>query len=257
MLLPSRFDPEVSFEIEGAAMRAWPAEEVEEVEGWILRRTAGVGRRRSNSMLPPQRAGEAVRSMEMAFATAEELDFPLVVQVSPAEVQLALDEALEDRGLAIGGRTLVLAGAALRRGRVTTAGATAATVDLELGPLTREWVEAWARISGDVDGKERTAEAVLAQLPLARYARVVAGGRPVAVAIGVLDGRWLGVFSLAVVPAARRRGVASAVMDALEGWGSEQGATGVYLQVEADNQPALELYARRGLAIAHSYHYRS
>jgi GNAT superfamily N-acetyltransferase len=251
MRLPSRFDPEISFAIEAAALRAWAAEEVEQVEGWVLRRTVGVGRRRSNSMLPPAEAGVAVRSLELALATAEELDFPLVVQVSPAEVHLALDEALEDRGLVSGGRTLVLTGA------LRPLEAASADVSVELGPLTREWVEAWGQVSGDAEGARRTAELVLSQLPSARFAQVSRTGQPLAVAIGVLDGAWLGVFSLAVAPAARRRGVASAVMDALEGWGAARGAASVYLQVEADNQPALELYARRGLAIAHSYHYRS
>jgi ribosomal protein S18 acetylase RimI-like enzyme len=46
-------------------------------------------------------------------------------------------------------------------------------------------------------------------------------------------------------------------MDALERWAAGIGARGVYLQVEADNDAALALYARRGLHVAHSYHYRS
>src|SRR3954451_225205 len=42
----SQFDPEVSHQLERLAARAWPAEEVEEVEGWLLRRTIDVDRRR-------------------------------------------------------------------------------------------------------------------------------------------------------------------------------------------------------------------
>src|ERR1044071_9874528 len=188
MRLGSRFDPEVSFEIEGAAKRAWPAEEVEEVEGWVLRRTVGVGRKRANSMLPPREAGMAARSVELGFAVAEEAGFPLVVQVSPAEVHRALDEALEDRGLAVGGRTLVLAGALRKE-------ASATDVQVELGPLTRDWVDGWAEVTGDAGGAEKTAELVLAQLASARYALVVQDGSSIAAAIGVLDGRGLGGFS--------------------------------------------------------------
>lgn len=248
MGLQSRFDPEVSVVIERAAMRAWPAEEVEVVEGWVLRRTIGVGRRRSNSMLPPAETGAAVRSVDMAIAAADELDFPLVVQVSPAEMHLALDEALEDRGMTFGGATVVLAGPVRARGRVDS---------VEIGPLTPEWVEAWEEVTGD-DGAEAAADLVLSQLGEdAGFAIMLDGGEPVAVAIGVVDGAWLGVFSLAVTPSERRRGLATDVMDALEIWGTERGASEVYLQVEADNDPALTLYARRGMAVAHSYHYRS
>lgn len=248
--LPSRFDPEVSFAIERAALEGWPAEEVEEVQGWVLRRTVGVGRRRSNSLFPPAESGHAVRTLELALATAEELDFAAVVQVSPAEVHLRLDEALEDRGMSIGGRTLVLAGDIMP----PRSGAADAVA---LGALDHDWVEAWAAVAGP-DGVEETAELVLSQLgERARFACVDVDGVPAATAIGVRHQAWLGVFSLTVAPAARRRGLATAVMDALERWAAGEGATATYLQVEADNDAALTLYARRGMAIAHSYHYRS
>lgn len=229
-------------------MGAWPADEVEEVEGWWLRRTEGVGRRRSNSLLPPADSGHAVRTVELALATAEELGFDAVVQVSPAEVHLRLDEALEDRGMAIGGRTLVLAGT-LRGGEGR---------GVRLGGLSQEWVEAWAVLGGG-GGVQKTAELVLSQLgERARFAQVGSpDGEPLAVGIGVVDEGWLGVFSLTVASRARRQGLGSAVMNALEDWAATAGARSVYLQVEADNDAALALYARRGLFVAHSYHYRS
>lgn len=234
--------------IERVAMRAWPAEEVQEVEGWRLRRTEGVGRRRSNSLLPPMDSGQAVRTVELALATAEELGFDEVVQVSPAEVHLRLDEALEDRGMAFGGRTLVLAGAL--RGGVGEG--------VWLSGLDREWVEAWAAVDGS-EGREETADLVLSQLgDRARFARVdAADGEPLAVGIGVVEDGWLGVFSLAVAPEARRRGFGTAIMGSLESWAATAGARSVYLQVEADNDAALALYAQRRMHVAHSYHYRS
>jgi N-acetylglutamate synthase len=259
--MTSRFDPEVSFAIERVAMRAWPAEEVEEVDGWWLRRTLGVARRRSNSLLPPADSAHAVRTLELALATAEELGFEEVVQVSPAEVHLRLDESLEDRGMKLGGRTLVLAGEVGDNSHARPRGQGHGHGEAEgvrLGGLEREWVEAWAAVGGG-DGAQPTAELVLSQLgERARFARVdAAGGEPLAVGIGVVEEGWLGVFSLTVMPAARRRGLASVVMDAMEGWAAGVGARGVYLQVEADNDAALALYARRGMHVAHSYHYRS
>jgi GNAT superfamily N-acetyltransferase len=80
---------------------------------------------------------------------------------------------------------------------------------------------------------------------------------PLGVGFGVVEAGWLGLFSLAVTPAARRRSVASMIVDALEGWSAGVGAGRVYLQVEADNLGALTFYGRRGFFVAHSYHYRS
>jgi GNAT superfamily N-acetyltransferase len=271
--LPSRFDPETSHHLERLAARAWPAEEVEEVEGWLLRRTAGVDRRRCNSLLPPADPAAAARTVELALATAEELGFAASVQVSPAEGHLRLDEELERRGLAFGGPSLVLAGP-LRGVPSTPADI---TIHVQDGPpkpgpvasppavavhtaaLSAEWVEAWADVSG-IDGTRETAELVLAQLgDRARFATAVdaRSSEILGVGIGVAEEGWVGLFSLAVVAPARRRGVATAIVDTLESWAATAGAEATYLQVEADNAAALSFYAARGFHIAHSYHYRT
>ncbi len=44
-------------------------------------------------------------------------------------------------------------------------------------------------------------------------------------------------------------------MDALLEWGAEQGARTAYLQVLADNEPAMRLYERLGFNEHHRYHY--
>jgi N-acetylglutamate synthase len=251
--LPSQFDPEVSHQLERLAAGAWPADEVEEVEGWLLRRTVGVDRRRSNSLLPPADPGHAARTVEFALATAEELGFRETVQVSPAEGHLRLDAVLEDREMTFGGASLVLAGPL---GRPVGA---VENVEVELASLTVEWVTAWAEVGG-ISGTTETAELVLSQLgDRARFAvaRDTVTGAPVAVAIGVVEDGWLGLFSLATAPTARRRGVASVVVAALESWARTRDARRVYLQVEQNNPGALAFYARRGFHIAHSYHYRS
>jgi GNAT superfamily N-acetyltransferase len=271
--LASRFDPDTSHQLERLAARGWPADEVEEVEGWLLRRTVGVDRRRSNSMLPPADTAAAMRSAELAFATAEELDFPTVVQVSPAEAHLQLDQSLEDRGMALRGRSLVLAGPL----RGTASPAADITIKVQDGPptpgpvasppsiavqltdLTTEWVEAWAAVTG-IAGTRETAELVLSQLgDRGRFATAVdsGSGEAIGVCIGVAEEGWLGLFALAVIEPARRTGIASTIVDALEDWASDLGATRTYLQVEADSRAALSFYARRGFFIAHSYHYRS
>lgn len=74
------------------------------------------------------------------------------------------------------------------------------------------------------------------------------------------DGRWLGVvachlridpaeaqlYSMWVDPAARGRGVARALIQAVGAWGLERGVIDVYLFVQEANAPALRLYERVG-----------
>jgi GNAT superfamily N-acetyltransferase len=77
-----------------------------------------------------------------------------------------------------------------------------------------------------------------------------------AVARGVLTDGWLGVTAVTVTEEHRRRGLATAVMAALQGWAAERGAHSVYLQVTAGNAPARALYRRAGFIEHHRYHYR-
>ena len=69
------------------------------------------------------------------------------------------------------------------------------------------------------------------------------------------DGDWLGFGGLWVDPAARRSGLAFAIIGAFLDWGAAQGATTAYLQVLADNTAALRLYDRLGFREHHRYRY--
>ena len=66
---------------------------------------------------------------------------------------------------------------------------------------------------------------------------------------------WVGFRSIEVSPEHRRQGLGLAVMAALLEWGAEQGARTAYLQVLADNDPALALYAGLGFTTHHAYRY--
>ncbi|MBY0280309.1 GNAT family N-acetyltransferase, partial [Candidatus Binatia bacterium] len=58
-------------------------------------------------------------------------------------------------------------------------------------------------------------------------------------------------------PEMRRRKVATLLLHALAERAARLGARRLYLQVEADNVPALALYAHAGFDAAYGYHYRS
>ncbi|MEU7989464.1 hypothetical protein AB0B56_31820 [Streptosporangium canum] len=60
------------WQIERCAANAWPARHIEERDGWLLRHTPGVNRRRSNSALPLTGATPSIPALE-AFYTARSL----------------------------------------------------------------------------------------------------------------------------------------------------------------------------------------
>lgn len=69
--------------------------------------------------------------------------------------------------------------------------------------------------------------------------------------------RWVGLSSVHVAEAARRRGLARAVCEALLTWASERGASRAYVQVLADNAAAIELYESMGFGVHHRSRYVS
>ncbi|WP_410607763.1 GNAT family N-acetyltransferase [Amycolatopsis sp. lyj-109] len=87
------------------------------------------------------------------------------------------------------------------------------------------------------------------------YGVAVIDGSTAGVVRGSLVDGWLHVGRLAVAPAFRRRGLASALMSAVQTWGAEHGADHAVLQVAEGNSGALALYAGLGYAPHHRYRY--
>jgi len=88
------------------------------------------------------------------------------------------------------------------------------------------------------------------------FASIERAGRPVAFALGVVDGDHVGLFDVLVAPEARRQGLALRLTRAVGAWGRDQGAGLAYLQVVASNVAALPLYASLGFETAYRYAYR-
>ena len=70
-------------------------------------------------------------------------------------------------------------------------------------------------------------------------------------------GSTLRIYSLAVHPDARRRGLARLLLNEVESYGRERGFQRAYLEVAVDNAPAIALYCSAGFGtrsrLAHYY----
>lgn len=226
--------------LERVAADAWPALEEVEVDGWRLRASAGVTRR-ANSALPL--SGALPVEAVVDFYRSREL--PPVVQVSDAATDDALAALGWQRDIAVEVMTAPV-----------PVGASTAAVTAE---PDEQWLDCWWA----VDGRGGPVQLVVARQMLSRitapaaYASIVRDGRAVAVGRAVAQEGQLGVFSMAVSPEHRRRGLGREILHALATWGVEQAARTAYLQVFDGNVEARSLYASAGFSTAHHYHYRS
>lgn len=87
------------------------------------------------------------------------------------------------------------------------------------------------------------------------YVSVRADGETVACGAASFGHGWLGVHGMRTAAAHRGQGLAGRVLQAMALEAGRRGMVGVFLQVDAGNQPAQALYRRAGLARAWSYDY--
>lgn len=238
--------------LERAALAAWPAADVVDVDGWKLRAMHGITRRANSAWTAQAHGtlslGERLRRTEAFYAERRQDCIVHVTPLSPPE----LDSELEQRGYAIDAPVSVQTAALnkLLTEPMLPAGAR----------VERTWFDAWWEVSvrrGRYAAVPDHFGGLLQRLgDRALYAVAELQGETAAVGLGVVDGEWLGVFGMHTLPLQRRRGLGSRVIRALAHSARDLGVTKAYLQVERDNVGALALYRHLGFVEHYSTHYR-
>jgi ribosomal protein S18 acetylase RimI-like enzyme len=240
-----RVDPVV---LEPIADRAWPARERSILGGWRLNAADGWSMR-SNACWPlsaPDRDVEGAIDAAAAWLEARGLP-PRFKLTDGATTPDDLPERLARRGYVDRKKTLVMVGSAQ--------GLADPAVTLSAAPDDSFEAVFTASAGGKhADARERLE--TLARIPApARFARLDIGGEPAALGASAVEGEWAGVFGMRTAPEHRRKGLARRILRALLAEADALGASQAYLQVEADNAPAIALYEREGFGAAYAYRY--
>lgn len=239
---------------------ATAATTVQIVDGWWVRATARAPYTACNSALPI--AGDSV-GLEARIAMVEDFyrdrDLPVRFWISPAALPIGLDDVLETRGYEIDQPTLVLTA---DTDRVIDYTARRDTAEVTVGEgIDEYWVAEYASAFGsDESGRGwlRAYAHLLRHIgPSVATAVLPVDNTPAAIGLVALERGWAGVYAMGTRPEARRRGAATAVLHSLARWGDEKRASRMYLQVEATNDGARQLYTRAGFETAYRYHYRT
>jgi GNAT superfamily N-acetyltransferase len=231
-------------ELEAVAYEFWRAPEVQELDGWRLRFGHGITGR-ANSVWPNGFGTLPLdEKIDRAEAWYRERGRPTLFQLTSAAQPAGLEDALAQRGYELRGAPVSVETASLDEVLARTSGEAEVTQELD-----DAWLELWADSRGFA---ERAAARELLTLGDAAFARV----GDTAVGRGVVARGWLGITSMVTLPDARRRGHASAIVNALARWALSRGCTHAMLQVETTNEPARALYAGAGFVPRHEYHYR-
>jgi ribosomal protein S18 acetylase RimI-like enzyme len=233
-------------ELEPVAARAWRAAECSQIGGWRLYASAGYSGR-INACWPlaaPDRPlGQAIADTEAWYA-ARRLS-PIFKIVDGAE---DLTDRLAERGYRPRTETLMMTGPLNPRPPLD------GVLIAEAADAAFEAVFAAAGSGDPGDACERL-EALARIVPPRAFARIDVDDRPAAIGACAVEAPWAGVFAMRTDPDFRRRGLARRILAALLAFAAEGGAARGYLQVEADNVPAIALYRAAGFETAYRYRY--
>ena len=234
--------------LEDIAARAWPAASTGRLGGWRLYASSGFSGR-INACWPLEDPGlpvdEAVDAVEAWYA-ARGLP-PVFKTVEAAAAPAGLTARLGGLGYRSRTETIMMTGPV-------------GGVGPDLGVrIARDVDPAFAAVfsataSDPGDARERLE--TLARIPSPRgFGRLDADGGPAAIGACAVEGEHAGVFAMRTDPRFRRRGLARAILGALLADAAAAGAVTAWLQVEADNAPAIAMYAAAGFSEAYRYRY--
>ena len=274
--------------VEEASLNAWPALQQMLLDGWVLRFSKGFTRR-ANSVTPvypsTQPIPDKVRYCENLYARE---GLPTYFRLTTLRDADGLDEVLAVRGYAQQGAARVLhrtlAGLRPSKNPPSSdgqrmqpdcepkprsrklAGTLASGPGFALAPLG-SFLATYTELTGlkghlENSGLDGQAAAALHGSVLRAirgetvFGLLVDDGRPVACGMAVVEGELAGLFDIVTHPDSRRRGYGRLLVQSLLAHAAAMGASHAYLQVLADNAPALALYDGLGFSTLYEYWYR-
>ncbi|HEX9301537.1 MAG TPA: GNAT family N-acetyltransferase [Casimicrobiaceae bacterium] len=239
--------------IEEAGLNALQTQRQLFYDGWLLRISPGKAKRARSvnahfgSTLP---LAEKIAHCEKIYA---QHGLAPLFRMTPFNQPADLEDALAVRGYIAFEPTLVQA-LTLASAPDVPAHDDAVTVT---APDARTFVDAAGDLRGSAPQQRDAHHERLSNSPLGkRFVAVHVGGRIVCTAQVAVDGALAGLFDVVTAEDARGRGYATLACASLLSWAWQHGAQAAYLQVSADNTPALAIYRKFGFATVYAYHYR-
>lgn len=236
------------------AARALPADYVEYVGEWWLRYSPGsswwVGTALPHGTASEEGGRKRIFAAERFY---DRLGSVTRFQVTPGACPDRLDSMLAENGYRRESRVSLCTASTAEVQRVRRR--TEFSLRWDSHP-TPEWFGLWHAVYDD--GSDPLVEWNMlgrVRQPSA-YASAWDGGKIISVARAVIDGEWAGIFSMATLPEARGMGAGRTVLSLLADWAAAHAAAGMYLQVEIENDPALQLYNTSNFTELRRYHYR-
>jgi len=239
-------------DVEYLASHCWPAKEIERYQGWIIHWHDAVTWR-ANSVLPIGELSDTLTedAIDYVINYYKERNTPAAFKITEESNPEDLDETLEEMGFQIRMITHV------QTMSISELTCLDPRVGVDLLRVTDESIDSLIHRSKRSEFALEVRREIIHRIEgEKKIARVMIDGQIAGVGLGVVEEDMLGIFSIRTLPEYERRGVAWSLSCALAMWGEENGANTAFLQVEAENKPALALYSTMGFETEYTYWYR-
>jgi N-acetylglutamate synthase len=223
--------------IESLHVRAWPALETANIDGWLWRCSGGASKR-ANSVSTLRFVGtDPNAALDQVERRYRERNASILVQTYDVTEPHGLRDLLKERGYVNAESTLTMWKRVERRNAPTD-------TDVRDNPEP-EWRDVY--LGAITDNRRAVNARILQTIPRPKaYFTCQRDGQVISTALCVTDGEFGVVECMATRADLRRQGGAGTVLNALEAWASALGVQHLALQVVTTNEPAIALYARCG-----------
>jgi len=225
--------------IERLHVRAWPAFETADVNGWLWRYSGG-GSQRANSVSTVDFVGgDPAAALDEVEARYRARHAPVRLHTYDLSAPDGIVDLLQARGYRGGETTLTMA---------KPVGAAEPPADVEVASVANvQWQEVYV---GALSESRRIVNAkILGRVPQpCAFFSCRRDGQVISSGLCVADGDFAVIECMATRAEARRQGGAEAVLRSLEALAAARGIKTLALQAVADNAAAIPLYTRFGFA---------
>lgn len=235
-------------DLEYAGFRAWPASDQREFDGFVLRSSNGFTKRANsaNAIRPliSDLKGLVNRCEEYFF----DQSLPSIFRIPSFIESESLDEYLEENFYEAEDHSLVL------HRKIEASDFTPCKLAVK---NATDWIASYSEISGINATSQKLHLDMLGRIQdKTLMAVLVEDGVEIACGLGVLNKGLFGLFDIGTLSANRNQGYGAKLLNGMLSWAVLNGATDSYLQVVADNAPAISLYPKLGFQDCYEYWYR-
>jgi len=237
--------------LEEIALNAWPALETIHLDGWVIRYANGVTKR-SNSVNPiyasSQNTDEKIDFCEKFYRSKGIL---VCFKITKIAQPSGLDEMLEARGYAHKFDVLIQA----------------MNISKFIGEIVKNirlledtddlWLDHYIKMNGSKPADKPVYKQIIDKILFPKCLFTLTLNEVViGCGLGVVEDKYIGLFDIVIDPQYRNKGFGKLLVENILKWGKSKGAETAYLQVLADNAPAIRLYEKVGFKEAYRYWYR-